>query len=127
MLQRKGICFLALFSAAICAVLLLAGPAGAAPGCASRLLADWQDGRIDGTYPVSCYRQALAHLPEDVRVYSSAQSDITRALQARLGTPSARAAAAHGGGGSGISPLAVLGITGGLLLLAGGSLAVVRR
>lgn len=127
MLQRKRICFLAFLSAAVCAVLLLAGPAGAASGCASRLLADWQDGRIDRTYPVSCYRQALARLPEDVRVYSSAQSDITRALQARLDAPaSARAAAGHGGS-SGISPLAVLGITGGLLLLAGGSLAVVRR
>lgn len=127
MLQRKRIWFLAVSLAAFCAVLLLSGPAGATTSCASRLLADWQDGRIDRTYPVSCYRQALAHLPEDVRVYSSAQSDITRALQARLGTPPARAAATQSGGGSGISPLAVLGITGGLLLLTGGSLAVVRR
>lgn len=127
MLQRKRICFLALFLAAFCAVLVLPGPAGATTSCASRLLADWQDGRVDRTYPVSCYRQALAHLPEDVRVYSSAQSDITRALQARLGAPPARATASHSGRDSGISPLAVLGITGGLLLLAGGSLAVVRR
>ena len=57
------------------AALAFAGSAGAAPSCASRLLADWRDGRIDGTYPVSCYRQALAHLPEDVRVYSTAQQD----------------------------------------------------
>jgi hypothetical protein len=127
MLGQKRICFLVFLLAAICAGLLLSGPAGATTSCASRLLADWQDGRIDMTYPVSCYRQALAHLPEDVRVYSSAQNDITRALQARLGAPSARATASHSGGDSGISPLAVLGITGGLLLLAGGSLAVVRR
>ena len=109
-------------------VLVTAGPAAAAPNCASRVLKDWQDGRLDGTYPVACYRQALAQLPEDVRVYSSAQSDITRALQARLGTPRARAVAArtadHGGG---ISLLAVLGVTGAVLLIAGGSLAVVRR
>lgn len=109
-------------------VLVTAGPAAAAPNCASRVLKDWQDGRLDGTYPVACYRQALAQLPEDVRVYSSAQSDITRALQARLGTPRVRAVAAHTvGHGGGISLLAVLGISGAALLIAGGSLAVVRR
>lgn len=126
MLQRKRICFLVFLSTAICAALFLSGPAGAATSCASRLLADWQDGRIDRTYPVSCYRQALTQLPEDVRVYSSAQSDITRALQARVSAAPARGEE-HSGRSSEISPLAVLGITGGLLLLAGGSLAVVRR
>ena len=75
--------------------LVLAGGAGASQTCASRLLADWQDGRIDQIYPVSCYRQALAHLPEDVQVYSTAHSDITRALQARLGSESVKS------GGSG--------------------------
>ena len=59
------------------------GTAGAAQSCGSRLLDDWRDGRIDGTYPVACYRQALAHMPEDVRVYSTAQADITRALPAK--------------------------------------------
>jgi hypothetical protein len=68
--------------------LIAAGSAQAAPSCASRLLDDWQDGRIDGTYPVACYQQALATMPEDVRVYSSAEDDITRALQERLGTRS---------------------------------------
>src|SRR5207248_1463594 len=29
------------------------------PTCESRLLHDWSDGRIDGTYPVTCYRAAL--------------------------------------------------------------------
>ena len=44
---------------------------------------DWRDGRIDGTYSVSCYQAALAQLPEDLRIYSSAESDIKRALLAR--------------------------------------------
>src|SRR4051794_693284 len=78
----------------LAAAFTFAGSAAAKPSCASRLIADWRDGaRIDGTYPVSCYRQALAQLPEDVRVYSSAQSDITRALQARLSTRSLQSVA----------------------------------
>lgn len=114
--------------AVIVTFLVAPGPAAAQPSCASRVLKDWQDGRLDGAYPVSCYRQALAQLPEDVRVYSSAQSDITRALQARLATARVRPVAARTGRhGGGISLLAVLGVTGAMLLLAGGSLAVVRR
>src|SRR5262249_58837664 len=44
--------------------------------CRSRLLRDWSDGRIDGTYPVACYRLALKSLPADLAVYSSAPADI---------------------------------------------------
>ena len=47
------------------------------------LLNDWYDGRIDQTYPVHCYRDALKHLPADVQTYSSAHDDILRALQTR--------------------------------------------
>ena len=106
------------------AALALAGTAGAAPSCASRLLADWRDGRIDQTYPVACYRQALAHLPEDVRVYSTAQNDITRALQARLA--SAPKATAADQKSSGVSPLVVVAITAGILVAAGSVAAAVR-
>jgi hypothetical protein len=106
--------------------LAFGGSAGAAPSCASRLLADWHDGRIDGTYPVSCYRQALAHLPEDVRVYSTAQADITRALQARLDTAAPAKAGTDGGGSSGVSPLLVVAITAGILVAAGSVAAVAR-
>ena len=108
--------------------LAFSGNAGAAAPCASRLLDDWKDGRIDQTYPVSCYRDALADLPEDVRVYSTAQSDITRALQARLGTTVAtRAGNGNGGdGGGGVSPLLVVAITAGILVAAGSVAAAVR-
>ena len=82
--------FRLLFAMAAClAALAWTGTAGAAQSCASRLLADWKDGRIDQTYAVSCYRTALADMPEDVRVYSTAQSDITRALQARVSAATA--------------------------------------
>lgn len=61
--------------------------AQAATPCWKTLLNDWYDGRIDGTYPLHCYTDALHHLPSDVKTYSSAADDIERALQ------SARAAA----------------------------------
>ena len=66
------------------AVLAFSATGQAATGCASALLQDWRDGRIDGTYPVTCYRAALDQMPEDVRIYSSAESDIKRALLARI-------------------------------------------
>jgi hypothetical protein len=108
------------------AALAFAGSAGAAPSCATRLLDDWRDGRIDNTYPVSCYRQALAHLPEDVRVYSTAQADITRALQARIDAAAPTKADTNSGGGSGISPLLVVAVTAGILVAAGSVAAVAR-
>jgi hypothetical protein len=52
--------------------------------CAKRLLADWWDGRIEGTYPVRCYRVALKSLPVDLQVYSSASEDISHALSQRI-------------------------------------------
>jgi len=105
--------------------LAFTGSAGAATTCASRLLDDWKDGRIDQTYPVSCYRDALADLPEDVRVYSTAQNDITRALQARIGAQADRSSIS-GGHHSGVSPLMVVAITAGILAAAGSVAAVVR-
>ena len=110
--------------AAGAAALSFAGAAGAAPSCASRLLADWRDGRIDQTYPVACYRDALAQLPEDVRVYSSAQGDITRALQAQL--ESAPKTAADDRGGGSVSPLLVVAVTAAVLVAAGSVAAAVR-
>jgi hypothetical protein len=52
--------------------------------CAHRLLKDWSDGRIDGSYPISCYRQAIAKLPADLLVYSTAEEDIRQALSERI-------------------------------------------
>ena len=75
-----------------CALLVLALAAAtvhvpraqAATPCWKTLLNDWYDGRIDGTYPVHCYRDALKHLPADVQTYSSAHDDILRALQSAI-------------------------------------------
>jgi hypothetical protein len=48
--------------------------------CYKALIQDWYDGRIDKTYPVHCYQDALKHLPQDVRTYSDAYDVISRAL-----------------------------------------------
>jgi hypothetical protein len=123
----QGGCRLLLAVAALIAAVALSSPAAASTSCSARLIADWEDGRIDRTYPVYCYRQALEALPEDLRVYSTAQSDIMRALQDRLRTTQPVAAAATGDGdGGGVSPLVVLVISGGVLAAAGSLAAIVR-
>ena len=65
-------------------LLFAAGPAAAAKPCWKKLIDDWYDGRIDKVYPVACYRQAMKHAGEDVKVYSSLPEDLTRALQSAI-------------------------------------------
>jgi hypothetical protein len=116
---------------ALLAALVFCGVGQAKTSCASVLLEDWRDGRIDGTYSVSCYQTALAQLPEDLRIYSSAETDIKRALLARSQVALAAPAKAQeptrsGGGGDGVSPLLVLAIAGAILALTGSAFALVR-
>ena len=66
---------------ALAAAVARPAPATAATPCWKALLNDWYDGRIDNTYPLHCYSEALTHLPADVQTYSSAHDDILRALQ----------------------------------------------
>src|SRR5688500_18918597 len=73
-----------LLLAGLLVLLATAGPAAAATGCGKKVIDDWFDGRIDGTYALHCYDDAIEQLPRDVRDYSSAKEDIERALQARL-------------------------------------------
>ena len=56
----------------------------AAGTCVQRLLQDWRDGRIDGTYPLPCYQRTIKQLPADMRVYSSAVDDIRQARADRI-------------------------------------------
>ena len=49
--------------------------------CAQRVIRDWYSGgRVDGIYPLPCYRAAIRALPDDVLQYSDADRDIARAL-----------------------------------------------
>jgi hypothetical protein len=117
--------------ASLAAMLVVSEPASAQTSCGTRLLNDWSDGRIDGVYPVRCYRLALANMPEDVRIYSTAESDIKRALQAKVraipvkATVVKAAAPASDTRDRGVSLWVVIGIT--AAVLAAGSLVALVR
>jgi len=76
-----------LVGAASLAALLLAFSAApaSASACGQRVLDDWyDDGQVATTYPIHCYREAIADLPEDVQSYSSAEEDISAAMLAAI-------------------------------------------
>jgi hypothetical protein len=85
-------------AAVLSALAVGVAPAAAKTPCWKTLLTDYYDGRIDNTYQVHCYRDAIKHLNEDQRVYGSAGDDIRRALLAALATMK------HGGGGGPLGP-----------------------
>lgn len=59
--------------------------ASAAVPCRNRIYNDWYgDGKIATTYPVACYRDALKHVHNDARIYSSLVDDIKSAMQGAL-------------------------------------------
>src|SRR4051812_30514077 len=61
-----------------------AAPAAAKQPCWRALFVDWADGRIDKTYPVHCYREAIHNLQEDTLTYGDAADQINRALMAAM-------------------------------------------
>ena len=82
----KPLILLAL-AVAIGAALGVAQPAQARSmsSCSKALIHDWYvDGRVDKTYPVHCYREALKQIPEDQIVYGTLRQDLTRALQSAI-------------------------------------------
>jgi hypothetical protein len=103
MISLRPVCLLL---SLLAASLVLASPAAAA-SCGQQIIDDWADDAspgVDGTYEISCYRDAIASLPDDLRAYSSAADDIRRALQARLrAEESEEQQEAGGGSGSGSS------------------------
>jgi hypothetical protein len=100
-------------AAAFVTLLVVAAPAEAAQSCGRAVIDDWyDDGRVDGTYALHCYDDAIEILPRDVRDYSSAKEDIQRALQNRKRgepappattdpTPGDDGGGSSGGGGTG--------------------------
>ena len=116
-------------SALFAVVALAPATASAKEECWETLVADWSDGAISNLYPISCYRQALKNMPEDVRLYSSASDDINRALSGRVvgrslagssaGASQPPAAAAVAADGSSGTPLVLFGSLAALLLLGG--------
>jgi hypothetical protein len=57
-------------------------PAAAQTACWRQVINDWvKNDRVPATYPLHCYRQAIAHVPNDLRQYSSIEEDILAARQ----------------------------------------------
>jgi hypothetical protein len=102
----KPLILLAL-AVAISAALGVAQPAQARSlsSCSKDLIHDWLvDGRVDKTYPVHCYREALRKIPEDQIVYGTLREDLTRALQSAI-----RKHGGHVTGDTLVTPLAAGG------------------
>jgi hypothetical protein len=59
-----------------------APPAAAKTPCSRQIIEQWVDfHRIDSTYSLHCYREAIAAVPEDLRVYTGIVDDILAARQ----------------------------------------------
>ena len=59
-----------------------ASAASAKTPCWIQIQNEWVDGKaIATTYPLSCYREAIEHVPEDLLQYSSIEQDILAARQ----------------------------------------------
>ena len=78
-LLRSALALLAV-AATVAAVTAPTAAAKEKVPCWKTLINDWYDGRIDRTYEVHCYKEALKQLPQDVRSYSDAYDVISRAL-----------------------------------------------
>jgi hypothetical protein len=75
----------AVLAVALFAGLLVPATSGAAVPCRDRIFNDWyHDGRVASSYPTSCYRDALKHIPTDAKIYSSLSTDIKSAMLASL-------------------------------------------
>jgi len=73
-------------TAVLAATLVVAvgcGNATAAQPCWRTVIQDWYDGKIDGNYSASCYREALKNAPDDLKMYSDLPEDLDRALQTK--------------------------------------------
>ena len=76
---------LLLLTALVACVAALVPAQASAATCWKELVNDyWADNRVDHTYPIACYREAMESLPADVQQYSDAQDDLRRALLAAI-------------------------------------------
>jgi hypothetical protein len=71
--------FLIPLASAVVAMAFVGGGAAARTACAEAVLQDWAKGTLGSGYAPECYEAAIDALPEDLRAYTSAADDITRA------------------------------------------------
>src|SRR5437868_15469495 len=61
---------------------LSASTSGAATSCWQRVITDWShDGSIGGSYSTACLRAAQRHVPTDLKIYSTIDDDLQRAVR----------------------------------------------
>lgn len=70
---------LAIAALAVLASIVRASPAYAASDCADAIIQEWANGSLASPYPLDCYDAAIDALPEDLRAYTTAADDISRA------------------------------------------------
>jgi hypothetical protein len=75
-----------------------APPAAAKTPCARQIIEQWVDVHRISTYPLHCYREAIAAVPEDLRVYTGIVDDILSARQKASRSNSRVLAGANSGG-----------------------------
>jgi hypothetical protein len=63
------------------------GSSAAEQACGEAVLSDWADGSFDRVYADTCYQAALDVMPEDLRAYTTAKDDISRALYSHRAEP----------------------------------------
>jgi hypothetical protein len=107
------------------------GARAARVSCQDAVVKDWsRDGRVDGTYPLACYRRALARLPSDMRDYSDAPDEIERALAVasnrRSTAPKAQSASSEPDAAPPLV-LAAIGLAVAATAVAGGAALLTRR
>jgi hypothetical protein len=79
---RRRLTAFALVSLSALVILVFAGSATADSSgvdCADAVLDDWTRGTLGPGYSPECYQEASDALPEDLRAYTTAADDITRA------------------------------------------------
>ena len=140
--RRFGLIAAALV-ASVVAGLAAAPPAQPAVLCWQSVLNAWAHDDLGSNYPLHCYRQAVKHLPADVRGYSSAPDDIQRALIGAIGDSAKKRTTAsvhnggtrtplsatkvNGGSSKTMLPLPLVILAGWLVVAAAGSAVLVRR
>jgi hypothetical protein len=112
---RRGGFVLAIAALAFALAAALAQPASARPACVDAILQDWTEGALDSTFSPDCYEAAIDALPDDLRAYTTAAEDISRAAIAasRTAAPARQLAA------SPVEPENVRAVPQAVLLLAG--------
>jgi hypothetical protein len=108
--------------------------AATATPCWKSVIADWsRDGSIDRSYAPACYRQAMQNAPTDLKIYSTLENDLQRALRLRssrrlagAGTP-ALSLNASGGSSSLAFLIVLIGGLGAFLAACSVAAALVRR